>query len=275
MFDFDGTITNKGVAVPSEKMAKTIIEAAKKVPVAFCTGRQLNSFKKHGITEFLKYLKKDEVIPFFKNLFLIAENGAMGYCYDFQKHKFKAFYRAEWPEKFIPRRSFKTRWHKEIKNFAEFLSHKIIIVTSIKNHHDLPIDKVYAASDKLYKMCHEFLSKISKNYEKYLHIGNSGLGILVSPAKADKDFGIRKFAQFLAHKRKLKFSPKISEILVIGDSAIYGGNDYYFLRGEYGTPYTVGSYDKSKKLPKPVFHNGKKLLHEKGTIYLLEKYITT
>lgn len=274
MFDFDGTITNKGVAVPSPKMARTIIETTKKVPVAFCTGRQLKSFKKHGITEFLKYLKKDEVVPFFKNLFLISENGAFGYFYDSEKGRFMPFYRAKWPDKFISRRSFKIRWGKEIKNFGEFLTHKIIVVTTIKNHHNLPIDKVYAASDKLYKMCHEFLSKISKNYEKYLHIGNSGLGILVGPAKADKDMGIKRFAQFLSRKRGLKFGREIREILVIGDSAIKSGNDYYFLRGEYGIPYTVGSYDKSKKFPKPTFDKMKKrLLHEKGTTYLLENLI--
>jgi len=273
MFDFDGTITEKGRPVPSEKMARTIIAVAKKVPVAFCTGRQLNSFKKHGIREFLKYLKKDEVPLFLNNLFLISENGAIGYFYNQKHHKFAPFYRGKWPEKFIKRRTFKRIWGQKTKNFAEFLTHKVIVVTVIKNHFNIPIDQVYAASDKLYKMCHEFFRKLSPKYEKYIHIGNSGLGVLVGPADWDKDGGIKRFASFLNRKRGMKFSKNAKEILVVGDSAIKGGNDYYFLRGEYGTPFTVGSHDKSEKLPKIVVDQyGKRLLHEKGTRFLLGRH---
>jgi HAD superfamily hydrolase (TIGR01484 family) len=273
MFDFDGTVTEKGRPVPSEKMARTIIAVAKKVPVAFCTGRQLKSFKEHGVLEFLKYLRKDEISSFLNNLFLISENGAIGYFYNQKQHKFAPFYRGKWPEKFIKRKTFRIKWGNKIKKFAEFLTHKIIVVTVIKNHSNLPINQVYAASDKLYKMCHEFFRELSPSYEKYLHIGNSGLGVLVGPADWDKDGGIKRFASFLSKKRGIKFSKNAKEILVVGDSAKKSGNDYYFLRGDYGTPFTVGSHDKSKKLPNMVIgRDGKKLLHEKGTRFLLEKY---
>ena len=46
MMDFDGTVTNKDSVVPSKIMTKKLIEMARKMPIAFCTGRQLESFKK-------------------------------------------------------------------------------------------------------------------------------------------------------------------------------------------------------------------------------------
>ena len=49
MFDFDGTVTEKGSIAPSAEMAKFLYELACRMPIAFCTGRQKSSFEARPI----------------------------------------------------------------------------------------------------------------------------------------------------------------------------------------------------------------------------------
>jgi hypothetical protein len=161
-----------------------------------------------------------------------------------------------------------------IEKFGEVLNnHRIVAVSTARYHTQLPINEVYWYSEKIYKEVIKFLKKINPKYEKFVHVGNSGIGVIVCPANADKDRGIIEFAKFLKRKRGLKIGKNAREILVIGDSARKGGNDYYFLKGEYGTPFTVGAFEEKRKYPKVARDSsGKRLMHEKGTRYLLKKY---
>lgn len=275
MMDFDGTITEKGSAVPSEKMAKILIKTAKKVPVAFCTGRQLESFKKHGLVELVKYIPKKELNSVLKNIFLIGENGSIGYFFDTGIGDYKEFYRAKWPDKLIKKEKLMKDLSGKIAEFGEVINmHRVVLVMRAHNELEkIPIDLVYERSKKIYKIVQEYLEKLDKNYEKYLHIGDSGIGVIVCPANGDKDNGTRKLGQFLRKTQSMKFSKNYKEILVIGDSQQKGGNDYYFLNGKYGTPYTVGENYKKSKYPHGVYNEKRKrLLHEKGTISLMNKY---
>jgi hydroxymethylpyrimidine pyrophosphatase-like HAD family hydrolase len=272
MMDFDGTVTAKGSVVPSKKMIKKLIELARKMPIAFCTGRQLESLEKRGLNMIIEQIPVKERADILSNIFLMGENGSMGYYFDKKLGKYKEFYRAKWPDELITKAKLKKILAPRIEKFGEIINlHRVVVV--MRAHHIdgiTPIEEVYAESAEMLKICEEFFGQY-KNYEKYMHIGDSGIGVILCPAKGDKDNGTKEFARFLSAKRGMKFSKNLKDILVIGDSAKKGGNDYYFLQGKYGTPFTVGYYDKKLKYPQPVLNNqGKRLLHATGTLSLLE-----
>ncbi|MFA5948323.1 MAG: HAD-IIB family hydrolase [Candidatus Gracilibacteria bacterium] len=273
ILDFDGTVTKKGSKTPSEKMVKTIIETAKKMPIAFCTGREIASFKTHGVYEIVKGLPVKEKTEVLKNIYLLAENGSLGYKFNSVKKDYEEFYRVSWPEKFIEKEKLMKIFAEKISAYGEVINiHKIVLVIRAYHDENTYVDELYSRSKKIFNICKRILQKLDKNYEKYLHIGDSGIGVILCLADGDKNFAIKRFADFLRKERKMKIGVKAREILVIGDSAQKSGNDYYFLKGDFGTPYTVGYYQSKNKLPKPVIDNKskKRLLHEKGTCYLLE-----
>jgi HAD superfamily hydrolase (TIGR01484 family) len=277
MFDFDGTVTEKGVFYPPQEMADTLAALSKKVPIAFCTGRQLESFEEHGLKILLEEIDVPERQAFLENLYLMGENGAIGYFFNTNIDEFEEFYRAPWPDHFINREELKILLNKEIAEFGSIKphhNHRVVIVMSTKNHgsEETDIEGTYQLSSEIYEITCGILRRIDPEFEKYLHVGNSGIGVLVGPADGDKDLGIKKFAEFLNESRMAKIDPKAREILVVGDRPQKGGNDEYLLNGVYGTPYTVGNYDESMKWLSPVLdENGERLLHFRGTIYLLKK----
>ena len=72
-------------------------------------------------------------------------------------------------------------------------------------------------------------------------------------------------------KNITKINKDTGEILVAGDNPQKGGNDYYFLNGKYGTPFTVGfDPENGAEFPLKVFDKSEKqLLNRDGTLYLL------
>lgn len=275
IMDFDGTVTKKGSISPSEKMIKKLVALAGKVPIAFCTGRQLESFQKRGLSVILKAVPRAERKKILGNIFLLGENGSIGYFYDQKSGKYKEFYRAKWPDEFIKKSELKKMLADKVSKYGELINvHRVIVVMRAHNLDDVLIADVYKRSSKMFKICDKALCARGKNYEKFLHLGDSGIGVIVCPAGGDKDTGIKKFAEYLARKRGMKFGKNLREILVIGDSAKKTGNDYYFLRGKYGTPFTVGYYSRKNKYPFPVLDkNNKRLLYDKGTLHLLEHFL--
>lgn len=272
--DFDGTVTEKGNKYPSKKMVEVLFRTAKKVPIAFCTGRELGGFVEHGLKTILKEIKKEvEAQKFLRNFCVLAENGSIGYFFDEKTNRFKEIYHVKWPKKFFSRKKLLGKLQKVIgKNGKVMNVHQISVVMRSHLSSDDKIKKVYERSEKNYKAVTKFLSKIDPDYEKFLHVGNSGIGIIVLPANGDKDNGIKRFAEYLFKNKKIKFSENFKEIMCIGDQPKYSGNDHYLLKGKYGTPFTVGDYEKNKILPFPVLNKqGKRLLHAKGTAYLLQK----
>lgn len=278
IFDFDGTVTKKGIYAPSQKMADVLVKLAKKIPIAFCTGRQLESFEKRGLGHLLKEIRPKERNKFLRNLFLFAENGAVGYFFDTKKGNFSQFYRVDWPENFVNKEKLKRILTEAIKNYGSIYenAHRVVIVMRTKLHdqEDRNIEEVYQLSEKIFKITVKTLKKISPKYEKFLHVGNSGIGVIVGPANGDKDVGIKKFAQYLRQKNRFNFGKKLREILAIGDSPQKGGNDFYFLKGSYGTPFTVGYHNEKIKFPKPVINKkGQRLLHETATLKLINSLL--
>lgn len=284
MFDFDGTVTEKGVYSPSQEMADTLVKLAQKMPIAFCTGRQLESFVNHGLKTLIEEINPKMLNPFLENLCLMAENGSIGYYFDIKKNQFEEFYRIPWPSDFVDKGKLIKMLEEAIKDYGylhhspEYPSHRVSIVLTTLLASIPPekrdINEVYGLSDKIFEKTIEVLEKIDPNYEKFLHIGNSGIGVLITPANGDKDTGIKKFAEFLKEKRNISFDENFKEILVVGDSHQRSGNDYYFLKGQRGTPFTVGEAAIEEPYPKPVLdESGKRLLNSEGTIYLINSIL--
>lgn len=279
MFDFDGTVTERGVYDPGPEMVEVLADLSQKMPLAFCTGRDLGSFVRRGFSSIVKKIDEERRLQFLNNLFLFAENGAFGYAFDRDKSKFVELYKIEWPDEFIPKHELKKQLTPLIKEYGEFCENAHEIVAVMRTHltevEDRNIDDVYVLSEKIYLACIDFLKNIDPNFEKYLHVGNSGIGVVIGPADGDKDSAIIRFAKILAEKRNIEFDERASEILVVGDSPLPSGNDHYFLKGDYGTPFTVGPDVDGSEFPRPVLgKNGEKLYHEKGTTHLLKSILS-
>ncbi len=275
MLDFDGTVTEKGKYYPTQKMADLLFEITMKMPIAFCTGRQLESFWRriHGLVE---EISEDKRRDFLQNLYLMAENGAIGYYYDFDEDNYVEFYRAKWPEQFIERMEFMKEMASLIDDIGAVYddAHRIVVVMRTNAHESGDHKVISEISQQIYERVVDYLEEKYPGYSEFLHIGNSGLGVVVGPADGDKDRGIEEFAKYLMKEKKMTFVEKYRDILVVGDSPQKGGNDYYFLNGRFGTPYTVESYNKDLEWPKPVIdHEGKRLHNSEGTEYLIKKFL--
>lgn len=278
MFDFDGTITEKGVYYPSQEMADVLVNLANKMPIAFCTGRQLESFERHGLAILLEEIDEKKREGFLKNLHLMAENGSMGYYFKPETQKFEEFYRAKWPSNFVEKADLMAELDEAVKGLGSlyYEAHRIVIVvrTRLNDVEGRNVDEIYELSNQIEKVIRGVLEQISPDYGDYLHVGNSGIGVLVCPADGDKDTGIRKFAEYLKEARGYEFGPEAREILVVGDRPMPGGNDEYFLNGKYGTAYSVGGLVDGQAWPKPVIDDvGKRLVHEGGTKFLLREIL--
>jgi len=268
MFDFDGTVTPEGVHYPDREMVDALVRLAGLVPVAFCTGRQLESFLEHAGNDLVSGLGG--------NLYLIAENGSVGYYFNVESGKFKEFYRVDWPSSFIDREELMKKLNTAVQEYGEvyYDAHRVIIVLRTKQS-NIPFEKrdikvINQLSAKIYEVVKKFLHDIDPEYENFIHVGNSGIGVVLCPANGDKDNGILEFGRYLSKNRGISFGSEFREIMVVGDRPEEGGNDHLFLKGKYGTPFTVGAMIEGSEFPKPVFDaNGQRLLHDKGTLRLI------
>lgn len=279
VFDFDGTITEKGVYHPSPEMCDGLFRLSEKMPIAFCTGRQLESFLRHGYEFLLAEIPKEKHADFLGNLHLLAENGSVGYYYDVEVGEFKEFYRADWPGSFYPRDTLMKEVEEAIKGYGDiyYNAHKVIVVMRTKFHdyENRKVEDIYECSGHIYDLALEFLKKIDENFEDFVHLGNSGIGCLICPADGDKDRGIKEFADYLARERGASFGENAREIVVVGDRPQPSGNDYYLLKGDFGTPYTVGCLVENADFPKAVIDDGgKRLLHADGTLFLVNSILS-
>ena len=278
MFDFDGTITEIGQYFPSQEMVDTLVNLSQVMPIGFCTGRQLESFERNGLNEIIDKMDLSKKDKFLENLYLFGENGAIGYDYNTKEQKFEEIYKVKWPDELIKREDLKTLINKAVVDYGDIYedAHRVVIVIRT-NLHDIDtrdINQVYEYSENIYHIVKDLLFEINPNYEQYLNVGNSGLGVIVGPANGDKDLGIKEFAKVLEDKRNFKFDKEIRDIIVFGDSGHVGGNDHFFLKGDVGTPYSVGEYYSKSGYPKPVIgEDGKRLLNATGTMHFINKNI--
>ena len=151
-------------------------------------------------------------------------------------------------------------------------AHKAVVVyrTVLYDVDNRDVNEVYELSRRIYEAAVAYLSEIDTDFEKFLHVGDSGIGVLIVPADGDKDAGVRRFAQYLTEKTNLSFGEGLEEILVVGDRPQKGGNDYYMLNSGLGTAYTVGGLGEGAHPPTPVTdEGGQRLFNNKGTLHLI------
>jgi len=283
MFDYDGTLTRRGEFVPSDELVATLDKiAASGVPVAVCTGRQLESFERRFGPHFEQLSPEAQ-----KNFYLFGENGAIGYKYDFDQKKFVEIYMGAWPLE-IPKDLFRDDLMKAMADIAEYVDgHRIPFVLRPINALHISIEEVHKGSDLIFEALDKFIpayeyhnDEHEKTYRAsdFLHYGNSGLGCIVVPAQADKDSAIKAFYEYLSREGIVDFEEddgKCREIMVVGDNPGVGGNDHFFLKGTYGTAYSVGRIEddapEEAEFPiKVLDENGERLFHGEGTLYLLK-----
>ena len=278
IFDFDGTVTKKGIPILEDDMLEALVSLAKKMPIAFCTGRNLESFVRRGLDKFMAFLKADERDEVLKNVYLLAENGAVGYFYSTDKHDFEEFYCTDWPDSIVSMDKLKKELSEKVREWGELFenAHKAVVVyrTVLYDIDNRDVNEVYELSHKIYEAAVEYLRGIDKDYEEHLHVGDSGIGVLIIPADGDKDAGIRQFAKYLEDKFGTTFGDNIKDIMVTGDRPQKGGNDFYLLNSGIGTAYTVGDLGEGEHPPTPVIdENGDRILNNKGTLHLIKKVL--
>jgi hydroxymethylpyrimidine pyrophosphatase-like HAD family hydrolase len=278
LFDFDGTVTLEGEYAPTKEISFALLKLARKMPIGFCTGRQLESFVERGLSYILEVLDEKDHPDLLKNLFLFAENGAVGYAFNTKANDFEEFYRVDWPEEFIEKEEFKSDLGLAVAEHGMLYqkAHKIVVVVRTKHHYDdwRDMQEIYSSSAKIYDVACKLLKQFDPDYENYLHVGNSGIGVVIGPANGDKDEGIRRFGKFLRDEKNFELGAELREILAVGDRPIYGGNDHYFLKGDVGTPYSVGDLVEGAQFPLPVLDSaGQRLLHAEGSVNLINSIL--
>lgn len=277
MFDFDGTLTKKGSIFPEQETVEALIALGIKMPIAFCTGRQLKSFEKRCLSRILPEIPPANREDFLENVYLMGENGAIGYFFNTDLDRFEEFYRGVWPNEFIDRKKLKDELDEVIKDVGEVYrddqhSHEVVIVLKSNLHNSGDAKGIAQLSAKMYQKSRDYLLNKDKNFEKYIHIGDSGLGVVFCPADYDKDSAIIRFADFL-NKKGLEIDENARKIMVVGDNPQKSGNDYYFLNGRYGTPFNVG-HPAEGNIQKAVFDGqNKRLFNDTATRILINSLL--
>lgn len=231
MFDIDGTLTEIGKGEIPEPLARKLAELSLEVPLAFATGRSLESFLPK-LEQILKYSPDPEKSRI--NWHGIGENGALGYFYDPKTQDYKEFYRIEWPDDVINREELREKLVKRLGNLLHSTDLRVtqLLLRPRWDEGDTVEDNIEPRTAEIKKIAEEVIAE----YEgaDQFDILDSSIAVHLSPKHANKDKGIIEFAKHLGIELPAR------EILIIGDQAGEGRNDHELLRGEYGTPFTAG-----------------------------------
>ncbi len=265
IFDIDGTLTVLGdKSIPADLQPR-LADFSMSVPMAVCTARRLQS-----ALDILVPVFGHAVNPLYcqANWMLICENGAIGYVFDPEKKSYVEIYRAKYPYPEAMRENLFGHLNFILKDRLG-LSFKNVVSLVFRP----PQEGV--SSDDIQKHCREITKIIQQELIPYdpkglLAVGDSGLGVSIFPANSNKEQGILEFAKCIAAKHGYKISPEAREIIAVGDQPGPLGNDEGFLKGIYGTSFTVGNTHPENLLPLPVFDNkGSILKGPEATLFLL------
>jgi len=269
MFDMDGTLTELEHTEIPVPLARELASLSEKMPLAFATGRDLKHVRKTLEQQILIYAKDKTKAR--KNWHMVCENGALGYFFDEKSGKYKEFYSINWDSRLLS----KKRLEKEIQRVLGDLFESVgetrktqLLIRLYKKDLKTQKDR-FERVKKTAKICQKVLSEF-KNGRKFEAL-ESGLAIHISPKNANKDQGIIRFAKYLKQKYGLDAGKAARNILVVGDQPGKGKNDDAFLKGKYGTPFTVGETTDKKWPLKVIGADGKVLKGPKGTLFLLKK----
>lgn len=260
MFDIDGTLTEIGKKGIPEPLMKKLAELSLRVPLSFATGRSFPQIKEK-LEEILVFSENPEEAR--KNWHSICENGALGYFYNPEKGDFEQYYHIKWDETIINREKLKTRLEEKLEGLYDAIllrnTQLLIRVTRDETFSSKILEKVHKIAQITQETIEEF-----PGHEQF-EVLDSSIAVHISPKNANKDQGIKHFAE------RLGIPLPAREILVVGDQAGEGRNDVALLNGNYGTPYTAGEIDPGKDWPLPILGDDGEVLHgPKATLRLLQ-----
>lgn len=266
MFDYDGTLIERGYRMPlPEYMPQVLQETSRKAYMAICTARPFPAAFKHAhdiLGEHFDDLKRRWV--------WICENGGAGYAYDADAGEFKEFYRVEWPSHIMPYLQFQDIAREAYRDHV----HEIEFAQSVaimrpKNLPTLSVKDIAYNCETLEQIGIDLLKR--HHLEDDVRLGNSSLGIIFYGANADKDRGIYEFGKYL-QRQVPTLSEPFRDIICFGDRPVRYGNDEFFLSGRYGTPVNVGDVVIPRSdLLSVIDEHGERLIGPRATSYLLER----
>lgn len=285
LFDYDGTLTPRYQNyIPTDLVAQAVQLSRQGIMMGICTARSFASALPK-LDPFLQYAGDDPVVQ--QNWIMICENGSKGYYYDVAKKDYVEFYSAEWPQE-IAREALFARLMQEFGNQVAILDNKVSM--EIFEKEDLGPDVEQneisfilrpagraalgpkdweISSGLIHKKVLEILTEFDVN--SLLHAGDSKMGVSILPANGDKDRGIKEFANLVAARKGLSIPHPYREIVAIGDQATFGGNDYYFLKGEVGTTFNVGEEEEKTSTSQRIFaENGQPIIGPAATLTILK-----
>ncbi|OIP81447.1 hypothetical protein COW94_04395 [Candidatus Peregrinibacteria bacterium CG22_combo_CG10-13_8_21_14_all_44_10] len=247
-------------------LAKKMADLSLKMPIAFGTGRIMEHLQGH-IEQILRFSKDPETTK--KNWYIIGENGGAGHWYNPDSKSYEEFYRVDWDSSLIDRQKLKALISKEAKQLIESISINQTQFLIRPYREGVPIGQVAKNTAKI----KEIADTIMRSYKGHneFEVLDSSIAVHINPKTANKDLGVRMYAKLLSAKLGIQSGESARDIMVIGDQAGPGRNDYEFLKGDIGTPFTVGDLDHVAEWPLPVFDGDNVIKGPEGTLYLIEK----
>lgn len=265
MFDIDGTLTEIGSNEIPISLAKRLAELSLRIPLAFATGRNLN----HIIGKMGQILAHStDPGTTRKNWYVICENGAAGFFYNLDKWDYEEFYRINWDENLINRAELKKALEEALKDLIDSMEMRTTQFLIRPKKEGMTIEEINILTAKITQISREILVKFPNSDQ--FEVLDSSIAVHISPKNANKDQGIKRFTKFLEEKLGLDTGESARNIMVVGDQAAPGRNDYALLKGDYGTPFTVGDASSDSKWPLQVLNGEKILTGPMATLYLLE-----
>lgn len=267
-FDVDGTLTEIAEHGIPDFISEALVKLALQFPIAICTGRRLE----HAVTKIDALYKAGLDIEFIKSrIYMLCENGSIGYFYDLKRAEYIEFYRIQYPYS----RAHMENMFEDVRNKLGYkmdssFCNETSMVFQAENVNDP--DKV-ALNARSYELAKE-IQKIAAEHdtENLLRVATAGIGVIIFPKFGDKKDAVFKWAELLKD-RGYTFGIELREIFMVGDMPGELGNDKTFLDGSYGTAFTVGDLVKNSKWPVPVFDlaNEQRMIGPRGTFRLLEQ----
>ncbi len=265
MFDIDGTLTEPWDKTVPVELAQFLADLSLKMPLAFATGRSLEHLQSQ-MDQILSRSSDIEVSR--KNWFVTAENGAAGYYYDPGKEDYIEFFRIEWDDNRLDRKKLDAQIHAELGD--------IIHSTELRRTQLLVRPKKDGLSiEERIKLTAQIAARLEPMMAQYEHGDefealDSTIAVHISPKNANKDQGVIRYAELLKEKG-IDVGENAKNILIVGDQALPGRNDYELLNGKHGTPFTVGDVNPESEWPVPVF-DGEETMHgPAGTLALIRR----
>lgn len=266
MFDYDGTLIERGYRIPlSNSMAETLQQITKSTHMALCTARPFPAAIKNA-----RNILGDHYDELKDRWVWICENGGAGYVYDHASDDYVEFYRSYWPETTMPYVKFQEIVRERFRELTHEIDfHESVAILRPKNLPTLSLKEIEDSCARLELLGVELLHELNLHHE--IHLGNSGLGIIFFGKHADKDRGVREFGNLL-RSRGVAVDEPFREIICFGDNPGPYGNDEQFLSGRFGTPVNVGDaiYDRDTLIC-VLDDDGKRLSGPSATSHLLQQ----